>query len=354
VKSQATRRTWFALITMAVALCGCKESDPEDPTDIIAQLLVGPAGDTLETPTFSLRIPSAALTADTELVVRRSDMELSALDFHQLDQSFAIEPAGLVLRQPAELTFLEHPSESPAVLFTQDGVRVGALGEAAYLNELGPVAAAEAGNPLVRVAEPNLGTGPAGPGELHRDVAHLRLAFREPAMVPRVNLSMTIYDSSLAYTRPLNGTSEGDCGFELENVAGGSLTAGCAEGPVTASVRVTSDVLDFDVVPFLAGKLATPVVVGVVAGNETLSYHLGFFAFATSACFQETCSGRGTCIPEGEGGACMCDEGYAALSDPFACECVPQCEGRACGGDNCGGSCGDCGGGLGCQDGVCI
>lgn len=34
--------------------------------------------------------------------------------------------------------------------------------------------------------------------------------------------------------------------------------------------------------------------------------------------------------------------------------CVPACEGRSCGDDGCGGSCGGCEGGLSCDDGICV
>jgi hypothetical protein len=39
---------------------------------------------------------------------------------------------------------------------------------------------------------------------------------------------------------------------------------------------------------------------------------------------------------------------------PIACfACAPQCDGRACGDDGCGGSCGTCAAGVGCVDGAC-
>jgi hypothetical protein len=67
------------------------------------------------------------------------------------------------------------------------------------------------------------------------------------------------------------------------------------------------------------------------------------------------CSGR-ACGDNGCGGSC----GTCALSEECtaagACEavCVPQCDGRACGDDGCGGSCGGCGTGRRCtESGAC-
>jgi hypothetical protein len=116
-------------------------------------------------------------------------------------------------------------------------------------------------------------------------------------------------------------------------------------------VRVSSDVLDFDIVPFLAGKMETPVTVGVVMGGDEIAYQLGFFSFDTGACFNETCSGVGTCVLGGDGSAsCDCIEGYAP--EGLDCVCVPQCGGRVCGGDSCGGQCGPgCNDGQFCDDG---
>jgi hypothetical protein len=38
----------------------------------------------------------------------------------------------------------------------------------------------------------------------------------------------------------------------------------------------------------------------------------------------------------------------------FPTPCVPQCDGATCGGDGCGGTCGDCLGGQTCFEGVCF
>jgi hypothetical protein len=196
-----------------------------------------------------------------------------------------------------------------------------------------------------------IGASPDQAGQAIRDLVHLKLGVSE---TPRLNLALTVYDPQDYYDKPLNGSNEGDCGFKLENVLGGSLLAGCSDSPLSSTVRVTSDEVEFDIVPFLAGKMEVPVVVGLVAGSDELAHQLGFFSFDTSACYGETCSGRGMCQPTGDSGAeCLCDPGYAP--NGLECECVPQCEGRSCGGDGCGGLCPPgCGDAEICEDGTCV
>ena len=47
--------------------------------------------------------------------------------------------------------------------------------------------------------------------------------------------------------------------------------------------------------------------------------------------------------------------GYACNTTMKACvfTCVPDCNGRQCGNDGCGGSCGTCSGSLSCVDSKC-
>ena len=47
-----------------------------------------------------------------------------------------------------------------------------------------------------------------------------------------------------------------------------------------------------------------------------------------------------------------CPTGAPCLAN--ACACVPQCAGKTCGDDGCGGSCGSCGGGQACTSGQCV
>ena len=86
----------------------------------------------------------------------------------------------------------------------------------------------------------------------------------------------------------------------------------------------------------------------------------------TSGCWPDPCAGQpdATCVD----GACVCDFascgagccGEAQVCADGAC-CLPSCEGKLCGDDGCGGSCGDClgcdGAPLGadaCVDGLCV
>lgn len=55
-----------------------------------------------------------------------------------------------------------------------------------------------------------------------------------------------------------------------------------------------------------------------------------------------------------DGGACFsCDPVIEQCDPVHGCECAPQCEGRECGEDGCGGSCGSCAEGQSCKEGKC-
>lgn len=77
----------------------------------------------------------------------------------------------------------------------------------------------------------------------------------------------------------------------------------------------------------------------------------------------EDCGG---CCGDGQCGAgencvscaadCACPDGQRCAEERRACvaECVPQCDGRNCGDDGCGGDCGQCDGAQACEAGVCV
>src|ERR1044071_1995337 len=55
--------------------------------------------------------------------------------------------------------------------------------------------------------------------------------------------------------------------------------------------------------------------------------------------------GAAKCGGDGCGGSCgECDDGESCTADG-RCACVPQCGEKKCGGDGCGGTCGECEGG---------
>lgn len=327
-------RSLLALSMLASLAMACKDDEGEKG-ELITRELIGPMGGSISGSGLTLEVPAGALTADTEFELRTSMKDLSARGFVQDGAAVDIGPDDMRLRLPAELTFSRGPDE-PAVLFEQDGLTVAAIGSSAWINELGTVAVSTADVVTAEVLAPTLGGSPSSPGMTFRDVAHFRVALTES---PTFNVSMTLYDTEQLYDKPLNGNGDGDCGFKLDNVLGGSLSSGCSEGPVTERVRVTSAEIEFDVLPNQSGKLDTPVVVGVVGGSDELAFHLGFFSFDTSPCYSETCSSYGTCEVEGENASCLCNEGYAP-GEELTCVCVPDCSGRECGGNGCGDQCG--------------
>ncbi len=322
--------------------------------DELARAVVGLAGGTIAGGGWTLEIPAGALTADTEIVLRSAEKkDLSARDFEQVGAAVVFEPANLALRLPAALRY-EKPPETAAILFEQDERTVAAIGATAYLNELAVASVASAGTVTATVEMPALAATPQqAEGEAPvTDRARFELSVA-PLDVPTLVLVLTAYDPAQAYEKPLNGDGKGDCAFAFESVSGGSLALGCSGDPASGSISTSSDRVSFDAVPFQAGKLETPIVVGVVAGGDDLAFLQGFFRFDTGPCFGETCSGHGTCVVDGDAGRCECESGYEPQG--LACACIPQCDGRVCGGDSCGGSCPPgCGTGEMCEDGQCV
>ena len=67
-----------------------------------------------------------------------------------------------------------------------------------------------------------------------------------------------------------------------------------------------------------------------------------------------SCEGK-VCGDDGCGGSCgTCAEGLICSEGACIPECVPECNGGVCGPDGCGGSCGTCSEGLICSEGACI
>ena len=70
-------------------------------------------------------------------------------------------------------------------------------------------------------------------------------------------------------------------------------------------------------------------------------------------CTPGTCDGK-ECGPDGCGGSCGNCTGPQEACSNRLCVCQPACDYKACGDDGCGGSCGSCAGGKVCQLGQCV
>jgi hypothetical protein len=83
-----------------------------------------------------------------------------------------------------------------------------------------------------------------------------------------------------------------------------------------------------------------------VDGTEGIA---NFDYLVAGACVPD-CSGK-ACGSDGCGGTCgACEEDRFYCSSAGQCEpCVPECNGKSCGDDSCGGTCGECGAGEVCQ-----
>ena len=70
---------------------------------------------------------------------------------------------------------------------------------------------------------------------------------------------------------------------------------------------------------------------------------------------QPDCEGK-ECGPDGCGGLCGECPGSWTCTDEYLCveNCLEQCDGKECGSDGCGGQCGDCEEGETCESGACL
>ncbi|MEE9386182.1 MAG: hypothetical protein V3V08_22450, partial [Nannocystaceae bacterium] len=323
---------WLVRLTMAAALAAACNS--EDGGDVVARATIGPEGGALSGGDVSLTVPAGAVFDEIEFVLHKDQQDLSVGGYSQQGAAYRIEPAGLRLQLPAEL---EVKGGAEGVLIHERGGHIVAhRSSGAFLDRLGRFAIADPGEMGLVVEYPALGAGPQS-GEIYTDTMHVQARLEQSH---RLDLLLTAYDYDGVYG-PLNG--EGYCGFEVVNLVGGSLTTGCGGGEVTATLSAVGDVLTFDLRPFLTGKVTDPVPVEVVVGDDQLRFALGYFRFQTGPCYLENCSGHGICVAE-VGATCECDEGFELSA--LECVCSPQCDGRECGADNCGGSCEP-----GCDDG---
>ncbi|NVB42370.1 hypothetical protein G6O69_31395 [Pseudenhygromyxa sp. WMMC2535] len=335
-------------LTLGVAwLAGSACAQEEDKE--LARALIGPEGGSLSGAGFTVEIPAGALRAETEIVLTQVGRDISVNDYAQRGSAVLLEPEGLRLDLPAVVS-VNADVDGTSLLVQANEQTTAYPGVSAYPEYLGAMALADTGLPTLTLLEPELGSSPSSPAGSHVDNLHFDL---ELDGTHRVDVVLTAWDYSGAQ-RVLNG--EGHCGFKVVQLEGGSLTTGCASGSLTASINSAGDQLSFDVLPFLAPALDEPVSVGVLIGDGELNYALGTFSFKTGDCYLEECSGHGTCESDGTPG-CVCDEGYAPPEDDaLSCLCVPQCDGRQCGSNSCGGSCGSCGEGETClyNEGQCV
>ncbi len=83
--------------------------------------------------------------------------------------------------------------------------------------------------------------------------------------------------------------------------------------------------------------------------EEGWSCEAGACTPPTGGCGDQICGADEDC--EGCPADCGCADGEACVEG--ACVCTPDCEGKVCGDDGCGGSCGDCEEGSACREGSC-
>lgn len=102
--------------------------------------------------------------------------------------------------------------------------------------------------------------------------------------------------------------------------------------------------------PCRAGQTCQDTTInGMVTGLKICAPTLD--ACTPNPCFE---ANKRTCTATAGAAICSCDTGFGS-ADGGACVCQPQCSGRQCGPDQCGGSCGGCMAGLTCDGaGQCV
>ena len=116
---------------------------------------------------------------------------------------------------------------------------------------------------------------------------------------------------------------------------------------MTDWIDVESDILGF-VLPGEPFKLIITVTDGSDAKFDSLAL-VDDIRF--TPCIPE-CEGK-NCGDDGCGGVCgECPETHICAEG--VCECIVVCDGKFCGDDGCGGSCGDCSDGFACVDFLCV
>ncbi|MBO4351343.1 MAG: M23 family metallopeptidase [Proteobacteria bacterium] len=128
------------------------------------------------------------------------------------------------------------------------------------------------------------------------------------------------------------------CGQELGRVG----SSGCSTGPH----------LHFGVYP--SGSTDDPYAATSGCGGS-VSYWVsqgGYLGLPDYTCCNPNCSGK-ACGDDGCGGLCGTCSGQSVCENN-QCVCKPNCSGKACGDDGCGGLCGSCTGQNVCEGNQCV
>ena len=329
-------RTPFALCGVLLLLSSCAD-------DSTADALIGPeGGSVIHDDGVTLIVPPGALSTVHQIIIRPSDETLTRGSFEQVGNSYLIEPRILQFKIPAQLTFDRKIAEKATVLLKPGESRVIAYSASdtkptAFIGSLGVVAAAKGGDPVATVDAPTLARTP-DTADLTKASVNVGEIMVTPTGVTTLDVGFTAFDPTGMSQHLLNGEGSSYCGFKFGGVTGASIIGGCSTGNASGSLALNSPQATIQVLPFLIGKLERPVIVEVQVGKDDLAVSAGYFAFNTSPCFLESCSGKGTCDDSSGKAVCTCDPGYAPGED-ISCDCVPQCEGKQCAGDGCGGEC---------------
>ena len=126
---------------------------------------------------------------------------------------------------------------------------------------------------------------------------------------------------------------------------------------VTAATTVAAETVENVMVNvwmvFVAIQAALGWIVGMMVVGDRVENALSTRPVTAGTCCAPQCEGK-QCGDDGCGGDCGSCAENSYCGDDDLCHCVPACFGLVCGDDGCGGSCGECGDGQLCDEGTCI
>jgi hypothetical protein len=167
-----------------------------------------------------------------------------------------------------------------------------------------------------------------------------RMAIQEVTLI-----SNSLCDSLPPGTYGRSGKSEGS-----GVVLGIQALPGVLESSVCFQAAFTIDI-EGDLTDVITGDLVALEPAAIVVSGDFISTVNG----ATACPCAPSCAGNVCNVTDGCNGLCVCVEGEKC-SEAGQCvnACTPNCSGKECGSDGCGGVCGECPGDGTCSNGSCL
>ncbi|GAB4295233.1 MAG: hypothetical protein Kow0090_10090 [Myxococcota bacterium] len=165
--------------------------------------------------------------------------------------------------------------------------------------------------------------------------------------------------------RCMDGDGDGFIEWTVEQTCAATCANGMCTGCITDSdCQPPTKYCDIDTKTCMQCYTNSDCGANEYCNSTSHRCHCDFLTCAGACCGKgETCYNAACCLPDCAGKQCGDDKcggecGKCAENEicdgAQQCKCVPDCSGKVCGGDGCGGSCGSCSANAICQDGGCV